>query len=252
LNKYKFNGIKVMTESKFKRVTLGFSSFLIILAASLFSYGASAQVLTIPNTFTAGEPAVAADVNANFDAVATAVNGQVSTADVMTFFLPDETAAAGDVVGTAELTRHAAGVYLTADTTMLDADGAYTLWWIIFNNPAACDPAGCTGDDFGTAAVEASVMNATGRLADATGNATFNAFLPVGFMHTNPSSGAGRQLFGSGLQNVAGAVIHIVIRAHGPSTGNIEQLSTVGADCVHETALTGCYDAQAIVFPDPM
>ena len=147
LNKYKFNGVKAMTESKFNRVTLGFSSFLIILAASLFSYSASAQVLTIPNTFTAGEAAVAAEVNANFDAVATAVNGQVSMADVMTFFLPDETAAAGDVVGTAELTRHAAGVYLTAYTTMWGAGDAYTLWWIIFNNPAACDPAGCTGDD---------------------------------------------------------------------------------------------------------
>ncbi len=241
-----------MTESKFKRVTLGFSSFLIILAASLFSYSASAQVLTIPNTFTAGEAAVAAEVNANFDAVATAVNGQVSMADVITFFLPDETPAAGDVVGTAELTRTAAGITLSATTTMLDAGSAYTLWWIIFNNPAACDPAGCAGEDLGTAGVEGSVMNATGRVADATGNATFSAFLPVGFIHTNPSSLAGRQLFGPGLQNLAGAEIHVVIRSHGPSTGNIEQISTLLADCVHETAVTGCYDAQAIVFPRPM
>ena len=241
-----------MTESKIRKVLLVCSSFLIILAASLFSYSASAQVLTIPNTFTAGEAAVAAEVNANFDAVATAVNGQVSMADVITFFMPDETPAAGDVVGTAELTRHAAGVYLTADTTMLDAGSAYTLWWIIFNNPAACDPAGCTGGDLGVEAVEGSVMNATGRVADATGNATFSAFLPVGFIHTNPSSLNGRQLFGPGLQNLAGAEIHVVIRSHGPSTGNVEQISTLLADCVHETAVTGCYDAQAIVFPRPM
>jgi hypothetical protein len=36
---------------------------------------AFAQTLTIPNTFVAGTPAKAADVNANFTAVATAVNG---------------------------------------------------------------------------------------------------------------------------------------------------------------------------------
>jgi hypothetical protein len=228
---------------------------MIVLGANLFSHSASAQILTIPNTFASGTPAVAAEVNENFDAVSTAVNsllgGQTSTADVVTFFLPDETPAAGDVVGTAELTRTAAGVHLTANSTLLDAGAAYTLWWIIFNNPAACDPAGCSDADFGTPAVEASVMNATGRVADATGNATFSAFLPVGFMHTNPSSLNGRQLFGPGLQSAAGAVIHVVIRCHGPWSGNIEQISTVAGDCLNTDSPSGCYDAQAILVPDP-
>jgi hypothetical protein len=227
------------------------SSFLFVLGVSLFSYGASAQVLTIPNTFAAGDPALAAAVNANFDAVASAVNGQTSTADIVTFFLPDETPAAGDVVGTASLTRTATGVHLTANSTLLDAGSAHTLWWIIFNNPAACDPAGCSDADFGTPEVEASVMNATGRVADATGNATFGAFLPVGFMHTNPSSLNGRQLFGPGLQNAAGAEIHVVIRSHGPWSGNIEQISTVAGDCMNAASPSGCYDAQAIAFPLP-
>jgi hypothetical protein len=244
-----------MTNIQSRNVLLHSSRLLFTLGTILFSYIAGAQTLTIPNAFTAGTPAVAADVNANFDAVATAVNGlggQTSTADVFTFMLPDETPAAGDVVGTASLTRTAAGIHLAASTTMLDAGSAYTLWWIIFNNPAACDPAGCSDADFGTPGVEASVMNATGRVADATGNGTFVAFLPAGFMHTNPASGAGRQLFGPGLQDPAGAEIHVVIRSHGPWSGNIEQLSTVAADCVNAASLTGCYDAQAIVFPLPM
>ena len=38
----------------------------------------------------------------------------------------------------------------------------------------------------------------------------FSAFLPAGFIHTNPSSGAVRQVFGLGLQNVKGAEIHLV------------------------------------------
>lgn len=243
-----------MTNLQNRKILLAISSLMMAFGANLFSDSASAQDLTIPHVFSSGTPAVAAEVNENFDAVVVAVNsaaGQASTTDIFTFMLPDDTPAAGDVVGTAELTRTAAGVRLTANSTLLDAGGAYTLWWIIFNNPAACDPAGCSAADFGTAEVEASVMNATGRVADANGEATFGAFLPAGFMHTNPSNGNGRQLFGPGLQNSAGAEIHVVIRSHGPFSGNIEQLSTVAGDCMNAASPSGCYDAQAIVFPLP-
>jgi len=240
-----------MTKLQNRRVLLVSSSFLFVLGATLFSYSANAQ-LTIPNTFTSGTPAVAAEVNENFDAVAAAVNGQTAMADVLTFFLEDEvTPAAGDMVGTAQLSRTAEGVNVTINTTALTPGAAYTIWWIIFNNPSACDPAGCGLADLGTAAVEGSVMNATGRVADATGNATFSAFLPVGFMHTEPASGNGRQLLGPGLQNPTGAVIHVVIRCHGLWSGNIEQISTVAGDCLNAASPTGCYDAQVIVFPLP-
>ncbi len=229
-------------------------SFLIFLGANLVSYDASAQNLTIPNTFTSGTAAVAAEVNENFDAVAAAVNGDTSTADVLTFFLEDEvTPAAGDVVGTAELSRIAQGVNLTIHTTMLTPGAAYTVWWIIFNNPSACDPAGCGLADLGTAAVEGSVMNATGRVADSLGDAWFSAFLPAGFIHTNPvDPDHQRQLFGPGLQNVAGADIQIIVRCHGPSTGSVEQISTLDGDCVNAGSPSGCFDAQFAVFPQPM
>ena len=115
-----------MTNLQNKKVLIVSSSFLFVLGATLFSYSANAQ-LTIPNTFASGTPAVAAEVNVNFDAVAAAVNGQTSTADVVTFFLEDEvTPAAGDVVGTAELTRTAACLRLTATSTLLNAGAAYT------------------------------------------------------------------------------------------------------------------------------
>lgn len=250
--KYNYlNGANVMANLQTKSITLAISILLIII----ISKNVHAQVLTVPNTFTSGTPAVAAEVNDNFSAVAAAVNGlggQTSTADVVTFQMPDETAAAGDVVGFGTLTRTAAGIHMIADTTLLDAGNAYSVWWVIFNNPLACDPAGCSDADFSTAEVEASVMNATGRVADAIGNATFSAFLPVGFMHTNPSSGTGRQLFGPGLQDPAGAEIHVVIKSHGPFSGNIEQISTFGADCMNAASPSGCYDPQAIVFPLPV
>ena len=250
-----------MTNLQMKRVVLVGSGFLAALCTGLISVSANAGDLTTPNVFSAGTPAVAADVNANFDAVEAAVDdndarisgleGDVSMGDATTFFLPDETPAAGDVVGSGVLTRTAAGAQFDIATTMLDAGSAYTLWWIVFNNPAACDPAGCTGADLGVPAVEGSVMNATGRVVGADGTATFSSFLPVGFMHTNPANGNLRQVFGPGLQDVAGAELHVVIRSHGPATGNPEQISTLLADCVNEASPSGCYDGQGVAFPRP-
>jgi len=50
------------------------SHYIAVAAALLISSTAWAGALTIPNTFTAGSPAVAADVNANFTAAKTAVD----------------------------------------------------------------------------------------------------------------------------------------------------------------------------------
>lgn len=234
----------------------------LLLGAMLVCVNASASELTIPNSFMAGTAAVADDVNANFDAVATAVNdndaritamgGEVSTADTVTFQNADGTAAAGDVVGSGTLVRSASGVGVTIDATMLQVGGAYSVWWIIFNNPEACDPAGCTDADFSTAAVEASVVNATGRVADMNGNATFNAFLPTGLILTNSATGT-RQPFGPSLQNVDTAEIHVVVRAHGPASGNTEQISTLNVDCLFDDGAGGqvCFNALATVFPLP-
>ena len=189
-------------------------------------------------------------------ALAMAISGPAqatqSKADVFTFFNADGSPAAGDVVGEATLKRSKEGLNLTVHTTGLGSGNAYTIWWIIFNNPDAC-AAGCAGSDLGNPAVEGSVMNATGRVADSDGNAWFSAFLPAGFIHTNPSSGNLRQVFGPGLQNVMGAEIHIVGRCHGPSTGGAEQISTLFGDCEADDGMGGmvCFDAQAAVFPKP-
>ncbi len=184
-------------------------------------------------------------------AISSPARAQTSKADVVTFFNADDTPAAGDVVGSATLKRTREGVKLDLHTTNLGPGNAYTIWWIIFNNPAACGEGGCAGPDLGVPEVEGSVMNATGRVADGDGNVSFSAFLPVGFMHTNPSNGNIRQIFGPGLQNLEGAEIHVVVRCHGPSSGNFEQISTLFGDCDNEASPTGCYDAQAAVFPLP-
>jgi hypothetical protein len=152
--------------------------------------------------------------------------------NVFTFQQPNGSPAAGNVVGAGQLNRTQTGVSLEISTTALAPGNAYTVWWIVFNNPAACAPTGCSGADLGNPAVNGSVLNATGGVADATGRAKFSAFLPVGFIHTNPSDEVAdaafkRHMFGPGLQNLKGAEIHAVIKSHGPANGQVIQISPI-------------------------
>lgn len=107
------------------------SAVLAVLLAGVCS-AASAQV-TVPNTFSAGAPARAADVNANFQALATAVNGlagrvarlegQVTAADLVgTYtinYFQTEMVGAG---GNSHVASYAAG-----GTATLAANGVATL-----------------------------------------------------------------------------------------------------------------------------
>ena len=223
----------------------------LLFIGCLLSAHADAQVVEIPNSFTAGTPALADEVNENFDALAAAVNddvGRSTTTDVVLFMLPDGTFATPDVVGSAVLNRTVDGLNLSIETSSLEADTAYSVWWLVFNNPAACID-GCGEDDISIAEVEASLLNAAGRFVGATDSSTFAAFLPVGFMHTNSSSENPRQLFGPGLQNIDGAEIFVVIRNHGPASGNVEQISTFFGDCLNTASAEGCFDAQIAIFP---
>lgn len=183
--------------------------------------------------------------------------GRVSWADVRTFQNPDRTSIPPEereVVGHAKLVRSSNGARIEIKTTELGEDVAYTVWWIIFNNPEECDDDGCNATDFGNPKVEASVLYATGRVADAEwdGKGTFRAFLPVGLVllnRTPDQDGRERQRLGPGLQNPWKAEIHFIIRCHGlASTGAalIEQIGTFNGGC---PGGVGCFDAQAGAFP---
>ena len=184
------------------------------------------------------------------------VQATSSNEKVRTFFNAQGELTDPEVVGKATLKRSKQGVSLSLHTTHLGPGHAYTIWWVIFNNPKACTDAGCGIDesDFVNPKVDASIMNATGRVADHRGKGWFSAFLPAGFIHTNTPAGGLRQVSGPGLQNVKGAEIHVVVRCHGEWVGpfaDTEQLSTFNGDCNADTApqLGGCYDAQFAVFP---
>jgi len=60
----------IIMEDKMKKILIGTVAAMLFCSVNI----ANAATLTIPKTFTAGTPAVAADVNANFTAAATSVN----------------------------------------------------------------------------------------------------------------------------------------------------------------------------------
>jgi Collagen triple helix repeat (20 copies) len=58
---------------------VGAVAAILSVAATSVSFGAPPETITIPNTFVAGTPAKAADVNANFTTVADAINNTTQT-----------------------------------------------------------------------------------------------------------------------------------------------------------------------------
>ena len=158
---------------------------------------------------------------------------------------------AGPVIrgSSAKLTRGDGLVWLRINTTGLPA-GAYTLWWVIFNNPDACGADGCTGGDFGNPAVAASALFATGGVVLENGIGHFRA-------HLEENDPPGQVLFGPGLVTASGAEIHIIVRYHGPAgTGDLltAQTTTFGGGCMGMDPIYPifpCYDPQATALPRP-
>ena len=196
-----------MTESTIRRILFYCLSFIVFLGGLLASYAATADELTTPNTFAAGEPAVAAEVNDNFIAVETAVNDNNARIAALEGTSGSTFQASGlivfstgvDVGGAGTLLRDETSVELRAEFSGLDASSAYTLWWIIFNNPEECTtgaaPALCGEGDLnpdrdgeGVNPVDRGVRNASGFITGGSGTANTTARLRVGPSPTGPAS----------------------------------------------------------------
>ena len=112
-----------------------------------------------------------------------------------------------------KLVRTNRGVSMTIDTNGLYA-GAYTVWWIIFNNPHYCENpipeigAMCGEPDLFVDGVYGSALYATGNVVDEDGEGGFGAHLAVG--NTD-----GELIGGPGLLYPRDAEIHLVVRYHG-------------------------------------
>ena len=142
------------------------------------------------------------------------------------------------VVGSSTLLRRDRGVSATLQTTALTAGHVVTLWWVVFNNPAACvhgipGLSLCGPLDEQNAAALPSILPAAGRIVGEGGRAHYGAHLEVG-----DTSGA---LLGPGLVDAQQAEIILVLRSHGPRIPELlrEMLRTFGAGCKDAPPGTG-------------
>jgi hypothetical protein len=144
------------------------------------------------------------------------------------------------------LIRNRKGVWYYITTVGLVPNGPYTNWWVIFNHPELCSAPECGAKDFpqngGDPNVQASVLWATGRVADANGHATFSANL------TADGTVPGFVIFGPGLLNPR-AEIHIIVRSHGAASTDPKvlenQLTTPKGGCTADNPLPCPVDQQA-------
>ena len=127
--------------------------------------------------------------------------------------------ATGAVVGTSVAVRGAGAVTATLRTHGLEPGHAYTVWAVIFNDPAHCVD-GCDGSDLANPEVGGVSVLATGGVARRD-HRQFRLRL------------AGTD----GLENPAGAEIHLVVRSHGPAIAGLigEQISTLNGGCPPNT-----------------
>jgi len=140
-----------------------------------------------------------------------------------------------------ELERIQGGVVIEGETAGLLPDHAYTIWALVFNNPAGCNDGCQIADDIGPDSGFAALWTGIGFVADEDGEAEFDTVM----MEGDP---AGEVLMGEGLTDAGNAEIHLIVRYHGPAAYDDpdlleDQLTTFGGGCVE----FGCDDVQYAV-----
>ena len=173
-----------------------------------------------------------------------------------------------DITGTSTLHRNKNGITVNFKAENLNP-GAYTIWWVIWNNPVPCgdpddDSDPCTEADFAKAdLVEVDIMYAGGHVVGNNGKGNFSAHLNAG--DETPESIIGGfglpDVIGGGLQvgKTFSSEVHVVIRTHGPAVPGMvnDQISSYGGGCTTEYPAFSAYpdieghcaDFAAAIFP---
>lgn len=120
----------------------------------------------------------------------------------------------------ARLTRTDSGVSYNLRTAELVKGHAVSVWWVIFNNPDACD-GDCAVEDLFVDDVMAAVQSGGGHSVGGSGKAGLAGHLGEGEVTNEHPAFQG----GPGLLDARGAEIHLVVRSHGPvQPGNNHQM----------------------------
>ena len=156
----------------------------------------------------------------------------------------------------ARLRRDPEGACLSADTRSLP-EGAYTVWWVIYNEPVHCNnpvpygEAACGDLDIANPAVRATVMRAQGKLVGQDGRAHLNACIRTRELTPEVFDMGTKE----GLLDPAGAEIQMVVHWHAAARYDApevlgEQLTRFIGGCVDQPGAEAppCRDVQQIVF----
>ena len=166
-----------------------------------------------------------------------AANTTFQTTNVRTF------ATAEMVDGAATLIRTDEGIRARLALTGLDKKKAYSIWWIVFNEPEQCvnGVGGCTGGDIGPGRpADPAVMYAAGFLTGTDGIVNLTAELEAGVRPEGIGPGF------SFLRDSHRAEVHLLVVTHGrPLTGAVnDQITTPNLTCNPE-----CENQYGIRFP---
>lgn len=146
-------------------------------------------------------------------------------------------------IATSSLVRNDNGVAMTIHTIGLPGDTADTVWWVVFNNPAACSHGmggvRCGPGDLFVPSVMASVQFATGHFIGPNGVGDYGAYLRKG----DSSGCASPALPCNGLASARTADVHLVVRTHGAQIPGLvpDQIHSFNGGCPPNT----CKNLQA-------
>lgn len=134
------------------------------------------------------------------------------------------------IAGGATLTRDDDSIHVRGALSGIEKKAVYSVWWIIFNNPADCSGEGegvCGFTDVVPGGpADPGVRNASGFITGTDGTAYFVGELEEG------EPPAGLPGFGQ-LNDSIGAEVHLVIQSHGtpiPGTVAFEMTHPTGTD----------------------
>ena len=140
----------------------------------------------------------------------------------------------GIITGTAKLVRTNSKVSMNVKINDLVPGHAYTMWWVIWNNPENCGvPYACSDADFlNPDAVKVEVLYATGHVVGGSGQGNFSASLNENDDDNTINPDFLLPLYG-GLLDARKAEVHVVLRSHGPKVPGIvnEQIGSYGGGC---------------------
>lgn len=121
-------------------------------------------------------------------------------------------------VGESTLTRTDAGISATFQTEGLLANQAVTMWFIVVNNPAACNATPCSIEDllFNEAA-QGDFLFGAGKITGGSGVGHFGGSLRVGDVSGSGFIEIGMPERAVGLLDPRGAEVHLALHSHGPA-----------------------------------